>query len=156
GNHADNSGGGISNVNQLKITNSTIGENTISEFGARIGGGMRNVTSGAAARLANVTINHNSATQGAAIANNEGGQVQLRMTILASSVNRNCQGTFTSLGHNLDSGDTCGLTGAGDLSNTDPLLAPLGDNGGPTNTYRLTAGSPAIDSGENLGCPLVD
>ncbi len=31
----------------------------------------------------------------------------------------------------------------------DPMLAPLGDYGGPTPTYALRAGSPAIDAGSN-------
>jgi len=30
----------------------------------------------------------------------------------------------------------------------DPLLAPLADNGGPTQTHALLAGSPAIDAGD--------
>jgi hypothetical protein len=41
---------------------------------------------------------------------------------------------------------------AGDLI-ADPLLAPLGDNGGPTPTHGLLAGSPAIDHGVDLGLP---
>jgi hypothetical protein len=42
--------------------------------------------------------------------------------------------------------------GAGDLV-ADPLLAPLGDNGGPTPTHGLLSGSPAIDHGVDLGLP---
>ena len=34
-----------------------------------------------------------------------------------------------------------------DLSPIDPLLGPLADNGGPTETHALLAGSPAIDAG---------
>jgi hypothetical protein len=36
----------------------------------------------------------------------------------------------------------------------DPLLDPLADNGGPTETMALRAGSPAIDLGS--GCPPRD
>ncbi len=43
---------------------------------------------------------------------------------------------------------TCG---AGNLD-ADPLLAPLQDNGGPTPTMALLAGSPAIDAGNNTAC----
>jgi hypothetical protein len=47
-----------------------------------------------------------------------------------------------------------GLTG-GTVTGTpipsDPLLAPLADNGGPTQTMLPAAGSPAIDAGSNLG-----
>ena len=56
-----------------------------------------------------------------------------------------CETALTSLGWNLGTDASCGLTGTGDLS-ADPLLAPLGDNGGPTPTRMLLPGSPAIDA----------
>ncbi len=37
-----------------------------------------------------------------------------------------------------------------------PLLGPLRDNGGQTETEDLLAGSPAIDSGTFSGCPEAD
>src|SRR5205823_155444 len=36
----------------------------------------------------------------------------------------------------------------GDQINTDPLLGPLQNNGGPTLTYEPLTGSPAIDAGD--------
>ncbi len=42
------------------------------------------------------------------------------------------------------------------ISNADPLLGPLQDNGGPTFTHALMAGSPAIDEGDISCCPLMD
>src|SRR5439155_6274327 len=51
---------------------------------------------------------------------------------------------------------TCLLAGAGDIENADPLLGPLQDNGGATQTHALLAGSPAIDAGDNNGCPGTD
>jgi hypothetical protein len=36
----------------------------------------------------------------------------------------------------------------------DPKLGPLADNGGPTKTMALLAGSPAIGGG--AGCPSTD
>jgi hypothetical protein len=38
----------------------------------------------------------------------------------------------------------------------DPLLAQLGDYGGPTRSMALQGGSPAINGGTNSGCPLTD
>ena len=38
----------------------------------------------------------------------------------------------------------------------DPLLQPLADNGGFTQTQALSAGSAAIDAGTNTGCPGGD
>jgi hypothetical protein len=156
GNTADNSGGGVSNIGQLVITNSTLGENWVSPFGAQKGGGMRNVGSGATARLLNVTLHRNSAQEGAAISNDSGGQVTAKMTILSSVTGNNCLGPLISAGHNLDSGATCGLGASGDLSNIDPQLGTLGNNGGPTDTYALMGSSPAMDAGDNVGCPRVD
>jgi hypothetical protein len=61
----------------------------------------------------------------------------------------NLQGVFTSAGYNLssDAGDGL-LTATSDLINTNPMLGPLQDNGGPTLTYALLPGSPAIDAGD--------
>ena len=48
------------------------------------------------------------------------------------------------------------LAASGDLSDTNPLLGPLADNGGATLTYALLVGSPAINAGTNTGCPAID
>ena len=42
------------------------------------------------------------------------------------------------------------------LSNTDPMLQPLGDNGGPTWTHALRACSPARDRGDPTFAPSTD
>jgi hypothetical protein len=61
----------------------------------------------------------------------------------------NDSGTVTSHGYNLSSDAAGGfLTGSGDQINTDPLLGPLQDNGGPTMTHALLLHSPAIDAGD--------
>jgi hypothetical protein len=64
-------------------------------------------------------------------------------------------GTVTSEGYNLSSDDGVGyLTGPGDQINTNPLLGPLQNNGGPTFTHALLPGSPAIDAGDpNFSLP---
>jgi hypothetical protein len=38
----------------------------------------------------------------------------------------------------------------------DPRLGALADNGGPTKTHALLAGSPAIDHGDNNDAPAID
>lgn len=58
--------------------------------------------------------------------------------------------TVTSQGYNISDDTTGSLTATGDQQNTDPLLAPLADNGGPTQTHALLPGSPAIDAGQPL------
>jgi len=59
---------------------------------------------------------------------------------------------MTSKGYNLSSDGTCNFSGPGDLNNTDPVLGPLQNNGGPTQTQALLPGSPAIDAGNPNGC----
>lgn len=68
----------------------------------------------------------------------------------------NCSGVISDGGHNLSSDATGNFTHAGSLNNTDPLLGPLTDNGGATETMALLAGSPAIDAGDNMPAPPAD
>ncbi len=65
-------------------------------------------------------------------------------------------GALASLGHNIDSRDQCNFRAIGDLTRTDPLLAPPADNGGPVATAALKPGSPAIDAGAPDVCPSTD
>src|SRR4029077_8679273 len=48
------------------------------------------------------------------------------------------------------------LNGPGDQINTDPILGPLQDNGGPTFTHALLPSSPAIDAGDPKFTPPPD
>ncbi len=77
-------------------------------------------------------------------------------TIVANNHGADCDAGVIPNGHNLDSGQTCELAGAGDLSGTDPQLGALQDNGGPTPTMALPSGSPAVDAGDDSNCPAVD
>jgi hypothetical protein len=65
----------------------------------------------------------------------------------------NVDGAVTSNGHNLlgVSTEATGFTGTGDLTNANPMLAPLADNGGPTRTMELLPGSDATDAGVAAG-----
>ena len=145
-------GGGINNQNgaTLTVTNSTFSSNN----GSQRGGGIYNGIN-ATLTVTNSTFSGNSAaTNGGGIYRNSG-TVQLINTIIsgntASVSGTDCEGSLISLGHNLI-GDTtdCGFVPAtADQVNVNPLLGPLADNGGPTLTHALLAGSPAIDSGDD-------
>lgn len=56
----------------------------------------------------------------------------------------------------LSGDDSCTFLGVGNQNETDPLLAPLADNGGLTLTHLPAANSPLINNGTNAGCPAVD
>ncbi len=58
-------------------------------------------------------------------------------------------GTVTASGSGNLIGSGIGLSSGMVVSAANPLLSPLVDNGGPTNTFGLLAGSPALDSGVN-------
>jgi CSLREA domain-containing protein len=72
-------------------------------------------------------------------------------TILAGNGGLGLSGCYISSGivthaYNIETGDTCGFSAAnGDLINTDPILGPLADNGGLTQSRLPQTGSPAID-----------
>jgi hypothetical protein len=136
-------GGGIMNFGTLTFINSTLSNN----FATDAGGGIYG--SGA---ITNSTISDNRA-------NHEGGGIfatggiEIGNTILkAGTFGANIvsnPGTVTSRGYNLSSDDGGGfLTATGDQINTDPVLGPLQDNGGPTFTHLPLNGSPALDAGD--------
>ena len=127
-------GGGISAV--LTFTNSTLSNNSANLSDGGIEGG---------GAITNSTISGN----GAAICGGVCGGFEIGNTVLNANALGNIDGTVTSLGYNISSDDGGGLlNGPGDQINTDPMLGPLQDNGGPTLTYALLPGSPAIDAGD--------
>ena len=52
--------------------------------------------------------------------------------------------------------DTISSSDCGGATVADPLLGPLADNGGPTQTHALLPGSPAIDNGTATGATVAD
>jgi hypothetical protein len=78
---------------------------------------------------------------------NTNGTRTIKQSIVANGTPPNCAGPFNpaSLGGNLEDANTCHFTAANDKPNVNPLLGPLANNGGPTDTMALLPGSPAID-----------
>jgi len=168
-------GGGINAYGPLTLTNSTVSGNVAGFFGGGIendfpstltnvtisgnsadfsGGGIDNDEG--AATLNNATVTGNIADADADGVGGAGGVAGgfVRNTIVAGNTDASpglanqspdCGGT--SLGNNLiGNTSNCSFTpSTGDLTGVDPLLGPLADNGGPTFTHALLAGSPAIN-----------
>jgi CSLREA domain-containing protein len=165
----------------LSILNSTISSN----IGSDVGGGI--TTNGAVILRSSTVANNLASTDapgGGAGLNAFGpGNYAFNNTILANNIvssgeggdrlaNCGCSGgspdcsagIMVSQGYNLEDGDTCDLGLTGDLLNTDPLLQPLADNGGLTETHLIphtyvlggVDNSPAVDAGDNTTCPNND
>ncbi|MBI5304853.1 MAG: hypothetical protein HY868_22145 [Chloroflexi bacterium] len=149
----------ISISGNASLTNVTISGNT-----AQAGAGIENAGN---ITLTNVTINGNQATNPNGIAvgvynsYNVDSVVRLKNTIIASNgTTPNCLSDMglgiISLGHNISTDSSCNLNATGDKPTTNPLLGSLANNGGATQTHALLSGSPAINTGDNNGCPSTD
>ncbi len=153
-------GGGIDNFSgTATLTNCTLSNDT-----SPFGGGINNFGT---ATLTNCTLSNNSASQGGGIFTT--GTLNLTNTIVAGntavSSGPDIFGAVATADHNLigdatgSSGITNGVNGniAGTSANPiDPLLGPLQNNGGPTQTMALLAGSPAIGHADNAAAPATD
>jgi hypothetical protein len=119
------------------------GEDGVAPPGRGLGGGLFNEGTGT---LTNVTVSGNSANWDGGGLYNGGGTTTLTNTIVAGN----------SAPFDLDIFG--GYSGSHDLVGGDPMLAPLGDYGGPTQTMALLLGSPAIDAGDSTapGLPSTD
>jgi hypothetical protein len=143
------------------ITNSTISGNRTGQNG--LGGGVL-ATDGALMKIRNSTIASNQSGRlgGGILTLKTGTLVTVKNTIVAGNSLDNCDtaqfsgGIISSQGNNISSDDSCPFTEPTDRQNSSPLLGPLQDNGGPTDTRALLAGSPAIDAGSASACPPRD
>ena len=139
-------GGGIYNeLGTLTVTNSTFSDNSANIEGGGIinGNGTLKVT--------NSTFSGNLAYNASSIRST--GTLNLSNSILANSVaGGECTvtGNFTN-NTNLVEDGTCSASLSGD-----PLLGPLQDNGGPTQTMAIGGDSPAYNAGDNGVCPATD
>ena len=147
GNADPHGAGGIFNDSAgfMRINDSTVHGNSANVDA----GGIR--TDGALV-LTNVTLTDNVGT-GVSIYGGDD-SVHIANSVFAGN-GPNCAGSkIASGGGNMDDGSTCGFDQLTDVSNRDPMLGPLADNGGPTMTLALLPGSPAIGIGK--GCSAKD
>jgi hypothetical protein len=153
-------GAGLHAAGDTTIVNSTISGNTATDEGGGI-------LACYGVDLTNVTISGNSAPSGGGVyifgddAFPYGchGQISAVNSLIADSVSGgDCtlalDGRFLDNGHNLVEDSTC-ISEPTSFSG-DPMLGPLQDNGGPTPTQALLAGSLAIDAADDAACPTTD
>ncbi len=171
GNQTPLAGGGIRNYGRINLINSTISGNQAKGSG----GGIYNDANGTL-DAHNATIVSNTAnadavglsSNGGGI-NNAGGTANLFNTILGlnihviesggflTAVDDDCNGSLNQLKYSLLTTTTgCTFTDDNSITGQNPNLDLLADNGGPTQTRALKAGSPAIDAGNPNGCKDLD
>jgi hypothetical protein len=156
GKHSKAIGGGIAGGSVI-VERSTVSGNSVvadtSLTNEARGGGLQ----GVALNLTSSTVTGNSLVSiGAATgANIEFADATLiSNTIIANAIgdDESCSTPEGSGGFNLDEDGSCGLAQPTDRSGLDAGLDPaLRDNGGPTPTHALLAGSAAIDRGNSFG-----
>ena len=161
GNIADSRAGGVgvSYGATVAIVNSTVSENSAYEAG-----GIGVLESGSLILLSS-TVANNQATDGSSAIKTAGGGVQAHLSLRGAMVQGSCiydtPTLIDLLGYNIESpGDTCGFdANKGDqvkVSADDLKLGELSDNGGPTMTHALGAGSVAIDQIPQADCVDAD
>jgi hypothetical protein len=158
--------GGTGSDGKMSLIDSTVAGNMGPAVGRKGAGVYILVQPGHPVSLINDTIAGNTAASGPGGLEDENVPASVINTIVAGNSGEagmeNCEfivgmdTPFVSGGHNLENGSTCGFTRPGDLSNTDPLLGPLQNNGGPTLTRAPTPSSPAIGAADPTRCPATD
>jgi uncharacterized repeat protein (TIGR01451 family) len=148
-------GGGLDGPGPITVVNSTFTGNHVVNNGAAME--VERTT------LVNDTISGNECGGGESFGEGCGGGVRYlekefttHDTIIAYNKDQsgnvdNCLGSVPTTGPNLENGTDCKFSIKGN-----PLLGSLEENGGPTPTMLLGAGSPAIEAGTNETCAKLD
>jgi CSLREA domain-containing protein len=177
-NVATSRGGGIQNLGDLSLFHTTVTGNraasgaglaaeensnnsvfssTIAGNGATGNGG--GIVAASTLTLWSTTIAGNTAAAGGGLyqESTPSATTQLIDTILGSNGGGSCGGSINGIprnttSHNLAADSTCLFASAAEGAVADPRLGPLANNGGPTDTMALRAGSPAINAGDPNLC----
>ena len=143
-------GGGLYNKGSMTVLNSTVSGNN-----AYYGGGICGVDG--VTTLQNSTLSGNTASGGGGGGlRHSGGTLHYSNTLMAGNfTGGDCHVSAasvisTNVNNLVQNGAICNPT-----FTSDPVLAPLADNGGRTWTHALLAGSAAIDAGGDT-CPATD
>ena len=130
-------GGGLFNLGTTSLTNCTVSGNSAGYSGGGVATGSRS-DPGGTTTLSNCTVSGNS---GAGLFTRFG---------TTTATNTIIAGNGFDLSGSLTAASTNNLIGG------DPLLAPLGNYGGTSQTMSLLPGSAAIGAGTSTGAPTTD
>jgi len=145
-------GGAIWNDGGSLVIESSTFSGNIAQGAGSLGGAVATIAGAAPATTAifSSTFSGNGAVSGGHLftGNSNGTATTLTHTLLAAATGGgSCAGPATSTGHNLSDDASCGLAAVGDQPNSDAMLGPLADNGGPTATLLPDPASPVVDAG---------
>ncbi len=145
-----NEGGAISGA--ASLVNCTLIGNSSTQSGGAI-------SAGSTLTLTNCTISGNSAAEGGAIDTFNGKTMNLTNCILygnSAPSSPEIEGGYSGA---VNTAEYCdiegGWTGEGDID-VNPVLGPLSENGGPTETMALGATSPCYGAGLHSAAPPTD
>ncbi|MBX0326804.1 hypothetical protein K2Z83_03795 [Oscillochloris sp. ZM17-4] len=142
----------VNNTEQFTVASSTFAENSAGWVGGAISNSK--VADGPGGRVSNTIFAHNTADNGP-----NTWDIQQHCSSELQEDGPNLQYPPRLTGGNFYNDVTC-FVGKSAPEQTglpafrDPLLSPLADNGGPTQTLAIGAGSPALNAGS--GCPATD
>jgi hypothetical protein len=145
-------GGGIDSLGNTMLTNCTLASNSAGSGGGIYAGYL------ATTSLLNCTLALNSAGYGGGIyIDYSTHTLSLTNTIVVGEI----YGWVTTADHNLvdsGAGSSGGIVNGvnGNIVGVNPMLGPLANNGGPTETMALLVGSPAIGAADNAAAPATD
>ncbi|MGE5251736.1 MAG: choice-of-anchor Q domain-containing protein, partial [Bacteroidota bacterium] len=159
-NQAGHAGGALYNLLSGPIlTNLTFNANSATGLDS-MGGAIFDDAS--TLTLRNVTLSGNSASAGGALYHGSGSAGQVDNSILWADgaseavIDSSVQPSTLLIYDSLAAGGCPAGALCSHVLNADPLLGPLANNGGTTQTMALGAGSAAIDSGSSAACPPTD
>jgi hypothetical protein len=150
GNSAGDDGGAIDNSDTVDLLNVTISGNGSGSGSEDVGGIWNGITGTVNASFVTIA-NNTGSTTGAGGIFNSSGTVNIKNSIVGNNTSGgapNCAGALTASGTNLATDGSCGM-GFSNVPSTGPgglNLGLLANNGGPTQTHALQAGSAAIDA----------
>jgi hypothetical protein len=181
-NHAAADGGALDLNQQITVTRSVLAGNTAGGKFFEGMGAAAEINGGASLIVSDSTIAGSTTTPpGRGAIDNFGGSLTLSFATLSghqglitgggfnSATGTILSGTKTTpncsvsmsetVGYNLSTDRSCGLSLKTDLVGVNPELGPLAANGGPTLTESLARSSPAVNAGglpASSSCPAAD
>jgi CSLREA domain-containing protein len=143
-------GGGLFLQGDVTLTNCTISTNNATASGGGVSWGSGTLS------LTHCTLARNAAPEASGLLANT--SVVVSNTVIGeNTLGANCQLLQEPIAiGNLDQDGSCGFSATENVVGLDPGLGPLQDNGGPTETHRLSVDSPARNAAASAACLPAD